>query len=103
MVEGHDLNRGGKVLLSDVPDPLGSIADDYFLRSTTPAPFPGFRVEAMAKLLSRFHRSGIGRGGFVAHRPAPLIASRLSKYATQLPLARARGLSFDPASTAFSF
>jgi len=44
MIKIHDLNRAGKVLLSDIPDPLGSVADNHFLGSTAPAALPGFGV-----------------------------------------------------------
>jgi hypothetical protein len=42
VVEVDNLNRSRKVFGDKIPDPFGSIADDYLLLRPTPATFPRF-------------------------------------------------------------
>ena len=57
VIEIDDLNRAGEVLIGNIPDPFGSIADDDLLFGAAPTALPGFQIEALAKLLRRFNRS----------------------------------------------
>src|SRR6266403_5242846 len=49
MIEIDDWNRAREVPTGDIPDPLGSVADDHLLLRPAPAAFPGFSVEARAE------------------------------------------------------
>ena len=50
VIQIDDLNRAGKVLLGEIPDPFGPIAHDDLLFRAAPAALPGFQVDALAKL-----------------------------------------------------
>src|SRR5437588_3312334 len=103
MIEIDDLNRTREVPISDIPDPLGSVADDDLLPSPAPATFPGFGVDARAERLGRFDGADISGGGFVADRSAFLVGCGLSEDAAQFDLAGACRLSLYPAGAAFQF
>ena len=77
MQQINDLNRAGEVLLGDVPDPLGTIADDDLFLGATPAAFPGLQIEALAELLSVFDGTSVSCGVGVANGKTLLIRKRL--------------------------
>ena len=61
MLEIDDLDRAGKMLLCQIPDPFGPVADDDLLLRAIPATLPGFQIEALAKLFGDLDR---GSGSF---------------------------------------
>lgn len=87
VIEIDDLHRARKVLLGQVPDPLGSIAHDDSACRAAPATVPGFQIEALAKLFGRFDSSGVGSRIRVANRVAFLVPGGLGEHATQLDFA----------------
>src|SRR5882724_2466844 len=103
MIEIDDWNRAREVPTGDIPDPLGSVADDHLLLRPAPAAFPGFSVDARAERFGRFNCADISGGGFVSHRPAFRIGRGLSEDAAQFDLAGACRLSLYPAGAAFQF
>jgi hypothetical protein len=44
-----DLDRACKMLVGDIPDPLGAVAEHDFLFGPIPSPFEGFHIEPSAK------------------------------------------------------
>ena len=67
MIEIDDLHRAGKMLVGQIPDPLGSIAHDDFLFGAAPAALPGFHVEPLAKLFGGLDGAGVGSGIRIAN------------------------------------
>ncbi len=66
MKQIDDLDSAGKVLVGIVPDPFGSISDDNLLFGTAPATSPGFQIDPVAELGSRFNCACIGRRSRIA-------------------------------------
>src|ERR1035438_6351391 len=87
MVQVHDLYRTGKLSVSDVPDPDGSVAEDDFFIGAAPAALPGFGIETATELLSRFNRSGVGSRSFITQGPSLLVNSGLCEHRAQFYLA----------------
>lgn len=69
------LNGPDKMLVGDVPDPLGAIAEHNFLLSPAPAALPGFGVEAVAKEFGRFNGARIDGRGLIANGSGLLCRS----------------------------
>jgi hypothetical protein len=44
-----NLYCAGEMLIGNVPDPFGAIAEDDFLFRAAPPPFPGLQIEPLAK------------------------------------------------------
>jgi len=103
VIQIDDLNRAWEVLIGYVPDPLGAVGDDHFLFGPAPPALPGFSVDATAKLVGRFHGSGVGGGSLIAGGPALFMGSGLRENGAQFDFARARRLPFDAAGAAFQF
>ena len=103
VIEIENLNCAGEVLVGDIPDPYGAIADNDFLDRTVPASVPGFQIKAIAKLLGRFNRSDEGGRILVADGAAFLVPCGLREYASQLDLARVGRLPRNLALAARSF
>src|SRR5436309_15274601 len=87
-----DLSRAREVLIGQIPDPFGSIAHHDLLFRPAPAALPRFQVDTLAKLLRRLDRADVGGRVGIADGVALLIPSRLGEDASQLGLARMRGL-----------
>ena len=60
VIQIDDLNRARKMLVGEIPDPFGAVANDYLLFCTAPAPVPGFQIDSFAKLFGCLNRAGIG-------------------------------------------
>ena len=91
--EIDNLNRAGEVLRGDVPDPFGSVADRHFLSRPAPAAIPGFQIEPLSELFSRFDGAGIGGRVRVADGVTFRVPFGLGKHASQLGFARGGRLS----------
>jgi hypothetical protein len=61
----NDLDGAGKVLVGDIPDPFGAIAQHHPLFGPFPAAFPSFGVQAASKLLTADSKNS-SFGGFDA-------------------------------------
>jgi hypothetical protein len=57
-----DLYGASKMLIGDVPDPLGTVAQYNFLLGPVPTPLPSFSLEARAKKFGGFDCPGVGGG-----------------------------------------
>src|ERR1019366_8857670 len=93
VVEVHDLDGDGEVLLTDVPDPNRTISHEDFEDGAIPAAMPGFGVEAQAKLLGSLNGADIAGGTFVAHRTTFRIRGGLGEDTAEFGFARVRGLA----------
>src|SRR5258708_25445064 len=60
VIEIDDLDRAGKVLLGQIPDPLGPIAHDDLLLCAAPAALPSFHIKPFAKLIGGFDGARVG-------------------------------------------
>src|SRR5450756_1251446 len=97
MIQIHDLNGAGEVLVGQIPDPDGPISQDHSDRGPLPASAPSLRIDADAELFGDFDGSYVGGGARVADRPAFRVHLSLREHAAELALARAGLLPFDPA------
>src|SRR5213593_1727318 len=96
MIKIHNLNRPRELLLGEAPDPRGAIPDLHLLLRPVPTATIGFAADPSPQGFGRFDRSGVGGRGFLAHRSAPRIDSRLREDTTQFHLARASLLALFP-------
>src|SRR5229473_4799315 len=103
MIQVHDLNGAGKVLVGQIPDPDGPVANNYFDRGPLPTSAPSLRIDAEAELFGSFDGSYVGGGVRVADGPAVLIHGGLREHAAELALACAGALSLDPARPSLGF
>src|SRR5450759_3632657 len=103
MIQIHDLNGAGEVLVGQIPDPDGPISQDHFDRGPLPASAPSLRIDAEAELFGGFDGSYVAGGVRVADRPAFLVHGGLREHAAELALAGAGALSLDPARPSLSF
>src|SRR5438128_5152516 len=101
MIKVHDLNRGGKMLTGNVPDPLGSIANDDFSEGQARASIPGFQIDPVAKLGGGFDGAGIGGGARIADGVASLILCCLRENTAEFGFASVSGLAGSLALAAF--
>src|ERR1035438_3581417 len=88
VIKIDNLNGPGEVLIGDIPDPFGSIADDDLLYGTAPAALPGFQIDALAELLGGLNSSDVGSRIGIADREALVIPGRLGEHASQLDFPR---------------
>src|SRR5215469_15273580 len=88
MIKIHNLNRAGKLAVSDVPDPDRTVGNDDLFFGLGPASPPSFGVDAAAEFFGRRIYAGIGSGTFIAHPPARCIGTGLGKHATELHFSR---------------
>ena len=103
MIKIDDLDRAGKVLLGQIPDPDGPVSDDDFGGGPLPTPAPSLGIDAEAELFGGFDGSHIGSGLQVADGPAFLIHGGLREHAAELALACAGALSLDPPRPSLGF
>ncbi len=60
VIEIDDLQGAGKVLIGQVPDPFGAVADDdLLLPRGSSRGFPGFQIDAFAKVFGGLNGSGM--------------------------------------------
>src|SRR5664280_1930818 len=103
MIQIHDLNRTGEVLVGQIPNPDGPISQDHFDRGPLPTSAPSLRIDAEAELFGGFDGAYVAGGVRVADRPAFLVHGGLREHAAELALAGAGALSLDPARPSHSF
>src|ERR1039457_1278787 len=103
MVQIHDLNGAGEVLVSQIPDPDGPISQDHFERGPLPASAPSLRIDAEAELFGGFDGGYVGGGARISDGPAFRVHSGLREHAAELALACTGALSLDPARPSFGF
>src|ERR1700674_5942637 len=103
MIQIHDLNGAGKVLVGEIPDPDGTVSNDHFDRGPLPTSAPSLRIDAEAELFGGFDGSYVGGGVGVADGPAFLVHGGLREHAAELSLACAGAMSLDPAGAALGF
>src|SRR5512139_478194 len=96
MIQIHDLNGTGEVLVGQIPDPDCPICKDHFDRGPFPASAPSLRIEAKAELFGGFDGCYVGGGVRVADGPAFLVHGGLREHAAEFALACAGALSLDP-------
>jgi len=87
VIEIDDLDRTGEVLLSQVPDPFGTIADDDLGLCPIPTAFESLDIEALAEVLGRFDGTDVGSGIIIPDREAFVIARGLREHTPQFDLA----------------
>src|SRR5450755_242730 len=92
MEQINDLDRTAKIRLGKIPDPFGPIAHDNLLCGATPAPVPGFPVDAFAELFGGLDGTGVSGGVRIADRVAFVVPPSLGEHTSQLDLARVGGL-----------
>src|ERR1700732_5349728 len=96
VIQIHDLNGAGKVLVGQIPDPDGSIPEDYSDGGPLPTSAPSLRIDAETELFGGFDGSYVGGGVQVADGPALRIHLGLREHAAEFALACAGALSLDP-------
>src|ERR1700730_17585713 len=97
MIQIHDLNGAGKVLVGQIPDPDGPVSKDHFDCGPFPTSTPSLRIEAEAELFGGFNGSYVGGGVRFADGPASLVHGGLREHAAELALTCAVALPLDPA------
>ena len=75
VIQIDDLNRAGEILLGDVPDPFGAVADDNLLFGAAPAALPDLDVESFSEPLGILDGSGVSSGVGVANGIAFFVPS----------------------------
>src|SRR5437867_12347514 len=103
VIEIHDLHGAGKVLVGQIPNPDGPVADDDFGDGPLPTSAPSLGIDAEAELFGGFDGSHIGGGFRVADGPAFLVHGGLREHAAEFALACAGALSLDPARPSLRF
>ena len=103
MIQIHDLNGSGKVLVGQIPDPDSPVSNDHFERGPLPTSAPSLGIDAEAELFGGFDGSYVGGGVGVADGPAFLVHGGLREHAAELALACAGALSLDPAGASLGF
>src|SRR6266853_199828 len=103
MIKIDDLNGAGEVLVGQIPDPDGSVADDDFELGPLPSSAPSFAIDAEAELLGGFDGAHISSGLGVADRPSFVVNGGLREHATEFTLARTGRLAIRSSGPAFGF
>src|ERR1700730_18508943 len=103
MIKIDDLNGAGKVLVGQIPDPHGAVADDHFELGPLPSSAPDFAIDAEAELLGGFDGADIGGGVGVADGPSFVIDRSLVEHASEFTLARTGALALGSYGPAFGF
>jgi hypothetical protein len=93
MIQIDDLNRTRKMLVGEIPDPFGAVANGYLFLRAAPAPVPGFQIDSFAKLFGCFHGAGIGGRIGIADGITFCVPLRLREDASQLDFSRMRRLA----------
>src|SRR5579859_296014 len=92
-----DLDCTGKMLVGDIPDPLGAITQHHLLFSAIPTPFEGFGIKAATKQLGRFNRPSVGGGSGVTNGSALWVGCGLGGDRPELDFPGARRLPLGSA------
>ena len=95
VIEVHDLEGPGKLLVGQIPDPVGAVANEYFLLGAAPAAFDGLPVDARAKLCYPLDGPGIGGRVGVADRLSLVVPPGLGEDAAQFGFASMRRLTLN--------
>src|SRR6267143_6186066 len=103
MIKIDDLNGAGEVLVGQIPDPDGSVADDDFELGPLPSSAPSFAIDAEAELLGGFDGAHISSGLGVADRPSFVVNGGLREHATEFTLARTGTLAIRSSGPTFGF
>src|SRR5580692_4815217 len=103
MIQIHDLNGAGEVLVGQIPDPHGAISHDHLESGPLPTSAPSLRIEAEGELFGGFDGSHIGSGIGSADRPAFRVHGGLREHAAEFTLAGAGALSLNPALASLGF
>src|ERR1700730_748929 len=103
MIQIHDLNGAGEVLVGQIPDPDRPISKDHFDRGPLPTSAPSLRIDAEAELFGGFDSSYVGGGVRVSDGPAFLVHRGLREHAAEFALACAGALPLDPARPSLGF
>src|SRR5260221_12227791 len=103
MIKIDDLNGAGEVLVGQIPDPDGSVADDDFELGPLPSSAPSFAIDAEAELLGGFDGAHISSGLGGADRPFVVVNGGLRVHATELTLARTCTMASPSSDPAFGF
>src|SRR5205085_6216208 len=82
----HNRNGAGEILIGEVPDPFGPVADYDLLFGAAPTAFPGFQVNSFSKLLGSFDSAGVGGGIGIADGITFFVPFGLSERTSQLDL-----------------
>jgi hypothetical protein len=98
-----DLNRAREVLVCDVPDPLGPVADDHFLLGAAPASIPCLQEHTSAELGGCFNGSGVSSRIGIANSVAFLVPCSLGESASQFDFACLSGLALHLAFSSLRF
>src|SRR5580704_150998 len=101
MPDIDDLDRASKMLIGDIPNPFGAVAQHHFLFCPIPASFEGFGVEPTAEQFGSFDRSGIGGGSCISNRTTIRVGCSLGEDTTQFDFASACGLPRGSAGAPF--
>src|SRR5580658_5354623 len=101
MPDIDDLDRTRKMLIGDIPDPLGAVAQHHFLFSPIPTSFEGFGVDPTAEQFGSFDRSGIGGRSGISNRATLRVGRSLGEDTTQFDFASACGLPWNSAGAPF--
>src|SRR6185369_9374495 len=96
-----DLNSASEMLIGDIPDPLGAVAQRHFLFGSIPTSLEGFGVEPTAEPFGSFDRPGIGGGSWISNRAPLRVGCSLCEDTTQFDFASACGLPRSSASAPF--
>src|ERR1700722_18387978 len=96
VIQIHNLNSSGKVLVGQIPNPDGPVSQDYLEGGPFPTSAPSFRIDTEAEFFGRLDGADVGGGLRVADGPALRIQGGLGEHAAELALAGAGALSFDP-------
>ena len=78
-----NLNCAGEVLVGEIPDPLGAIADNDLPFRAAPAPVPSVQVKAFAELFGRLNCAHVGGRIGVADGETFFIAPGLREHASK--------------------
>src|ERR1035438_3686258 len=84
MIQIHDLNGAGEVLVGQIPDPDGPVSQDHFGGGPLSASAPSLRIDAEAELFSGFDGSYVAGGVRGADRPAFLVHGGLREHLPSL-------------------
>src|SRR6476660_8634002 len=103
MPDIDNLDGARKMLIGDIPDPLGAVAQHHFLYGPIPTSFEDFGVKPTAKGFGAFDRPGIGCGSCISNRATLRVGCSLGKDTTQFDFTSACGLPRSSAGAPFQF
>src|SRR5450432_963606 len=103
MKEIDNLYGAREVLIGQIPDPDGAVANDDFGRGPLPASAPCLSVNAVTELVGGFDSPHISGGIRVADGPSVFVHCSLREHGAEFAFAGAVALSFDSAGPALGF